>query len=123
MVTVAEAITTLQSDMEDSADGFPMLRWHADGAKEAQFFDKVATEIARGYHQGRYSYEFGDFAANALWSTYIHSVGKDSSEIQSPGLLIEVSEAFDAGELPSPSVSDPIKTYTDHMIAEFVRKL
>lgn len=50
----------------------------------------------------RYSYEFGDFVANALWSTYIHNVGDPRLEMPHPDLLSKVYDAFDAGEMADP---------------------
>ena len=122
MTTVAEALDALRRSMEDG-EGCPILRWHEDGADESRFFNDVAAELAAGYSQGRYSYEFGDFAANALWATYLHSVGHGRSEIPYPALAISVFEAFDAGELASAAVPDPVSTYTDPEIAAIVSKL
>jgi hypothetical protein len=125
MTTVAEAIDDLRRDMEDHPDGFPILRWHAEGSHESQFFNEIAAEIATGYSEGRYSYEFGDFVANALWCTYIDSVGDGQREIPHPDLLRKVYGAFDAGEMADPSKPphDPVATYTDPMIADILGEL
>lgn len=125
MTTVAQAIDDLRRDMEDHPDGFPILRWHTDGLQESQFLNEIAAEIAIGYGEGRYSYAFGDFAANALWSSYIASVGHGRLETPHPDLLRKVYDAFDAGEMANPSAPphDPVTTYTDPMIADILAKL
>lgn len=125
MTTVAQAIDELRLYMENHPDGLPLVRWHTDGLDEAQFLNEMAAETAIGYSAGRYSYEFGDFVANALWASYIHSVGNPRLEMPHPALLGKVYDAFDAGEVASPfwPTHDPIATYTDRKIAEIVSAL
>lgn len=125
MTTVAQALDDLLRDYESESEGYPVFRWHENSDKESKFYSEIAAELAVGYSEGRYSYDFGDFVANALWGVYWDSVGKPDLEISYPDLLARVYYAFDAGELANPSLPshDPIKTHTDPMIADILADL
>jgi hypothetical protein len=124
MVTVATALDNLWQDMAVDANGYPSFRWHENGDEEAKLYNDIAAEIARGYTERRFSFEFCDYVANALTGSCMIWSG-DRREIPHPELLFRVYDAFDAGENANPSLPphDPIKRYTDPMIAEIVAAL
>ena len=100
-----------------------IARW-TQGRIEAEtaLYDSIAAELARGYFEGRYSFTFCDDVVNALYHLMISRQAEEPPPPW-PKLFWRVYEAFDAGELASPSAPDPVKTYTDPEIAEIVRKL
>ncbi|MDB5667272.1 MAG: hypothetical protein JWL74_222, partial [Alphaproteobacteria bacterium] len=101
-----------------------IARW-TQGRIEAEtaLYDSIAAELARGYCEGRYSFTFCDDVVNALYHSMISRQAAEQPPAPWPKLFWRVFEAFDAGELASPSVPDPIRTYTDPEIAEIVRDL
>jgi hypothetical protein len=125
MIMVTKALDDLRQDMASDVNGCPVFRWHENGDEEARLYNDIAAEVARGYSEGRFSYEFGDFVVNALTGSYIGWVGDERLEMPYPALLFRVYDAFDAGEYASPSLPphDPIKLHTDPMIADIVASL
>ena len=100
-----------------------IVAW-SGGSEQAQalLYDQIATQLALGYHEKRYSFEFCDVVANQLYGIMIVQQAGDSPPPW-PKLFFRVYEAFDAGEFASPHSPphDPVKTYTDPEIAEIVR--
>lgn len=125
MVTVTKALDDFRQDMAVNVDGHPVFRWHENGDEEAKLYNDIAAEIARGYREGRFTFEFCDYVVNALTGSYIVWVGNKRLEIPHPDLLFRVYDAFDAGESANPALPphDPVKRYTDPMIAEIVADL
>ena len=121
MVTPVAAIDEIRRCMQSNDIGWPIVRWHESGIEEAGLYDEIAAKIALGYSQSRYSYEVADFVVNTLWINDIRGCGSEL-EIPQPHLLCKVYDAFDAGEMTNPSLpmNDPIKAYTDSMIANIV---
>ena len=100
-----------------------MVAW-AGSSRESEMalYDAVAAELARGYFEKRYSFDFCDAVVNQL---YGFMLDKQTQEPPPPWpkLFWRVFEAFDAGELATRSAPDPVKTHTDPEIADIVREL
>ncbi|MAN54929.1 MAG: hypothetical protein CMI50_00435 [Paracoccus sp.] len=102
-----------------------LLAWSGgSGQALAHLYDQIATKLAVGYHEKRFSFEFCDEVVNHLYGMMIGQQAGGSPPPW-PTLFFRVFEAFDAGEFASPNLPthDPVKTYTDPEIAEIVRKL
>ncbi|QQV76565.1 hypothetical protein H5J25_14070 [Sphingomonas aliaeris] len=100
-------------------------RWTA-GARddETQLYDDIGAELARGYHERRYSFDFCDRVVNDLYGTMIEKQFNDPQPSW-PKLFWSVYEAFDAGEFhrkPDKS-DDPVAEFTDPEIADIVQSL
>lgn len=91
---------------------------------EEKLYDSIAAELARGYHERRYSFDFCDRVVNDL---YGQMITKHLNEPPPPWpkLFSRVYEAFDAGEFhrrPDKS-DDPVAEFTDPEISNIVRDL
>ncbi|MDG5750437.1 hypothetical protein P8R33_04900 [Qipengyuania sp. XHP0211] len=84
----------------------------------------IGVELAKRYDSGTVNYAFGDSLANELWSEMI-SRHQEIPEGCWPQQFDEVYLAFDAGEFrrKKDGDADPVKLYTDPMIADFVASL
>jgi hypothetical protein len=130
MVLAVEVITELQRRyaldwVQQAPDQEDVAGW-TEGSVEAEltFYDGVAAELARGYFERRYSFDFCDAVVNQLYALMISKQHLDPSPPW-PKLFWRVYEAFDAGEwhrLANKS-DDPIAEFTDPEIAEIVREL
>ncbi|WP_298333234.1 hypothetical protein [uncultured Erythrobacter sp.] len=89
-------------------------------------YDQLAMILARRYHNNEIDFETADWLANDFEGELNHLfafVWPDSVAESWPMLWSEVYEAFDAGEHDHFGRStDPIKEFTDPMIAEFLAK-
>tara|TARA_R110002072_G_C7931414_1_gene531724 strand:- start:551 stop:946 length:396 start_codon:yes stop_codon:yes gene_type:complete len=102
-----------------------MLAWSGgSGQAQAHLYDQIATQLAVGYHEKRYSFEFCDEIVNHLYDIMIVQQARNAPPPW-PKLFFRVFEAFDAGEFARPHLPphDPVKTYTDPEIAEIVGEL
>lgn len=64
---------------------------------ESIFYDSVAAELARGYHERRYAFEFCDAVLNQFYALMISKQLLDEPPPW-PKLFWRVYEAFDAAE-------------------------
>jgi len=130
MLDISSVIFEIQRryavDWEDQAPTeADLLAWSGGSwLAQALLYDQIAAQLAVGYHEKRYSFEFCDEIVNHLYGIMIGQQAGDSPPPW-PKLFIRVFEAFDAGEFASPHLPphDPVKTYTDPEIAEIVREL
>jgi hypothetical protein len=93
------------------------------GSEEAEpaLYNRIAEELALGYSEKRYSFEFCDAVVNQLWGLLI-----DKQPLGTfPELFRRVYDAFDAGEYyrTADASDEPIISFTDPAIAEIVRSL
>jgi hypothetical protein len=98
-----------------------IARWRGrSGEAELSLYDAIAAELARGYHEKRYSFSFCDSVINRLFAVL---VSREQSSW--PKLFKRVYDAFDAGEFHrrADKTDDPIAEYTDLEIAALVRHL
>lgn len=102
-----------------------MVAWSGGSDKDlCALYNQIAGQLALGYHEARFSFEFCDEVVNQLWVIMIlQQVGQHPPPW--PELFSRVYDAFDAGEFASPLLPphDPVQTYTDPEIAEIVRGL
>ena len=130
MIPAAEIMFELQRryavDWEGQApDREDIARWSAGSEEtEAVVYDGIGAELALGYHEGRFSFDFCDAVVNQLYALMV------SKQLQQPPpawpkLFWRVYEAFDAGEVPNPRLPpyNPIETHTDPEIAQIVSEL
>ena len=84
----------------------------------------IGVELAKRYDRGSVNYAFGDSLANELWSELIGR-HEQIPEGSWPQQFDEVYLAFDAGEFcrEKDGQADPVKLYTDPMIADFLARL
>jgi hypothetical protein len=89
---------------------------------EAALYDSIGAELARGYFERRYSYDFCDAIVNQLYALMIEKQLLEPAPPW-PRLFFRVYEAFDAGEYHSTAAKsdDPIAELTDPEIAKIVR--
>ncbi|MBH0112255.1 hypothetical protein I5E68_04710 [Novosphingobium sp. YJ-S2-02] len=102
-----------------------ICRWTngAEGGVEL-LYDSIGAELARGYHERRYSFEFCDEVVNDLNALLI-DMQFSAPPHPWPKLFLRVYEAFDAGEYhrkPDRS-DDPVSEFTDPYITKIVRSL
>jgi hypothetical protein len=129
MVDPVEVIFQLQQRYVGETDWPPsdadISRW-TNGCAHAEtaLYDGIGAELARGYHDRRYSFSFCDEVVNALFGLMLAKQNQEPPP-SLPKLFWRVYEAFDAGEMANPSLPpyDPIRTNTDPEIAEIVRDL
>jgi hypothetical protein len=130
MVHAIEVITELQRryalDWNQQAPDQEDIAGWTDGSLEAEstFYDSVAAELARGYFERRYSFDFCDAVVNQFYALMISKQHLDPPPPW-PKLFWRVFEAFDAGECHrlADKSDDPIAEFTDSEIAEIVREL
>jgi hypothetical protein len=91
---------------------------------EERIYDEVAAELARGYAERRYAFEFCDRAMNALYAVVVAGQMR-TPQPPWPTLFGRVYEAFDAGEYHrhEDKSDDPVAEHTDKMIATIVSQL
>jgi hypothetical protein len=130
MVPTGEVIFELQRryalDWGHQAPDQEDIAGWTEGSVEAEstFYDSVAAELARGYYERRYSFDFCDAVVNQLYALMISKQHLDPPPPW-PNLFWRVYEAFDAGECHrlADMSDDPIAELTDPEIAEIVRAL
>lgn len=130
MIDIASVIADIQRryalDWEGRAPIHEdIIAWSgSSSAEQAALYDQVGAELALGYHQKRFSFEFCDVVVNQLQSVMISQQFRDPPPPW-PKLFWRIYEAFDAGEFANPSLPphDPVKTNTDPAIDEIVRGL
>ena len=128
MVDAVEVIAELQRRYAVDWDGQApvaqdMAGWSGGSVHaEMALYDALAAELARGYSEKRYSFDFCDTVVNQLYAVMI------SKQLHEPAppwpkLFSRVFEAFDAGEFHrSADKSDnPVADFTDPDIAEIIR--
>ncbi len=93
-------------------------------AAETALYDSLAAELARGYSERRFSFDFCDVVVNQLYGVMISKQLRERPP-QWPKVFWRVFEAFDAGEFyRSADRSDnPVADFTDPEIAEIIRDL
>src|SRR5690242_9837119 len=130
MIIAKDAVAELLSRFEDNAQNLlltqdDVARW-TDGAvvAEERLYDDMAAELARGYAERRYSFEFCDGAVNALYGVVIEGQLR-TPQPPWPPLFNRVFEAFDAGEYHrhDDKTDDPVAEHTDRMIATILSEL
>ena len=91
-----------------------------------EVYDQLAIILARKYHNNEIDFETADWLANDFEGELNHLlafVWPDHVAGPWPMLWSEVYEAFDAGEHDHfGRSSDPVREFTDPMIAEFLAK-
>lgn len=100
-------------------------RWTAGSlADEQKLYDEIGAELARGYHERRYSFDFCDRVVNDLYGPMIIKRCNEPSPPW-PDIFSRVFEAFDAGEFHrrADMSDDPVADFTDPLIAEIVHSL
>jgi len=130
MVDPIEVISEIQRRYANDWDGQAPVQQNIDAwagvsvEAESRLYDGLAAELARGYFEKRYSFEFCDAVMNQLYALMIDKQLQEPPPPW-PKLFWRVYEAFDAGEFVNPTIPahDPIKTYTDPEIAQIVREL
>lgn len=90
-------------------------------AEGSSFYNDAGSELARGYVENRYSFDFCDTLVNSLfliWTT-------DQRKLPRPELFLRVYEAFDAGEYHrrADKSDDPVAEHTDPAIKRIVGSL
>jgi hypothetical protein len=130
MVDAVELIADIQRRYASDWDGQApvqddITRW-TGGLEEAEaaLYDGFGAELARGYYERRYSFDFCDAVVNQLYGLMI------SKQLQEPPppwpkLFMRVYEAFDAGEMHrcADKSDDPIAELTDPAIADIIGDL
>ena len=128
MISAKDAVAELLSrfdtgDIRLTEDD--LASW-TDGAVVAEecLYDEVAAELARGYAERRYSFDFCDQAVNALYAVAIGGQMR-TPQPPWPTLFGRVYDAFDAGEYHrhEDKSDDPVAEHTDKMIATIVSQL
>ena len=123
-------IAELQGRLDRADESARRLSEHGDidrwiksmGCSVSEVYETIAAELAKGYSQGRYSFELCDDIANELFRAWGQMALRDPTKGNFPELFYEVFLAFDAGEfhhLPDKS-DDPVKDYTDPLIAKIL---
>ena len=89
------------------------------GEPRAGLYDRIATYLARGFHNAELPFEFCDAVVNDIFSVTL------SADEDRPKLFWEVYLAFDEGEYyhDNNRDEDPVETYTRPQIASIVESL
>jgi hypothetical protein len=88
-------------------------------AEGPSFYNEAGAELARGYSEGRYCFEFCDRLVNTLFQIWV------TRQSPRPELFLRVYEAFDAGEYHrrTDKTDDPVADHTDPAIRNIVSSL
>jgi hypothetical protein len=105
-----------------TASDFHRLLGDGSMATQSAKFNELGARVARGYHEGRYSFWFCDWVVNLAYGEVMERVGSDAFEY--PLLFDQVYQAFDDGEWDHhDKPADPISNYTNPQIETIVRQL
>lgn len=95
------------------------------GLSLVDFVNAFALELAKGYRQQDYNFEFSDNAINWLFGFMTHDVFSSTCTCEDlPSPAFDVYLAFDEGEYNHPSDSadvDPIEKYTNPALDDILR--
>jgi len=104
-------------------DRSSLERWRAStGQTKEALVDDVMIYIARGFHEGRLSFEFCDAVANHIFG---HTISTLTLYCKLSALGWDVFHAFDEGEFYHDGKRDeePVEVYTRPKIARIIEKL
>ncbi|MGR3624276.1 hypothetical protein [Pseudophaeobacter sp.] len=93
-------------------------RWYGS-AVDVEALHEIALTVAQNYHDQSIKYDAADRIKNCLWPVFLAK----TTDLPSP--FWDVFEAFDAGEFhrKADKSDDPIKEYTDPMIAQILARV
>ena len=118
-------LSRADDDGNTYADGPDLDRWSKQlDASWLEVLNMIGAELAKRYHAGVVSWNFGDSLVNDLWGEMIHKLAH-SKEDWWPDLFDSVYLAFDSGEFQREKDGDacPIDLYTNPEIARIVASL
>lgn len=129
MTSIDEIFELLASRFNDQdfarADPVEIDKWANElGLSLPDFLNSICIKIAQEYQAGERSFEFCDFLVNDLYAALINRAANDPN-LRWPATFDEVYQAFDGGEFyrTADQSDDPIKDFTDPLIATFLAKL
>ena len=102
--------------------GADIERWCArEGMTVEEVYDRLGAELARGYHEGRIDFTFGDLVANQMFALGLTA----NNDAAFNGVFWQVYLAFDAGEYhrDPKHLDDPEQDHTRPLIAEIIAGL
>jgi hypothetical protein len=110
---------------ESGVIGHELLRELARRTSTSQpsLLNGLAHHVARQYYHGEMSYEVADRAMNAAYSLTVQEEYLAANDRTLPNPMVEVFEAFDAGEYHhhgDPQHIDPEAKYTRPMIEAYL---
>ncbi|MCJ9430508.1 hypothetical protein [Kordiimonas marina] len=113
-------------DARKYSEFYDLLRSYLEDSDtpDQTIFETLAKRVAIAYHDQKIGYEQGDSIMNYLWLECLSEMTKGHLE-DIPPVLMEMYEAFDAGEFyrTDDQSDDPVKEHTDPAIARFVEGL